>query len=92
MESREVVFFENIFPMKDKLSKSIGENSMSNSSIENQAGTELIRNKRGRTEKNIDNDLHTYIVENDPRTYNKAMALIDATFEKMLYIVKWILL
>ena len=80
MESREAVFFLNVFPMKDKLSKSIGENSMSINSIENQVGTELRRSKRGRIEKNIDNGFLTYLVENDPRTYNEAMTSVDATF------------
>lgn len=68
--------------MKDKLSKCIGENSMSNSSTENQVGTEL-RSKRGRIEKNIDIDFLTYLIENDPRTYNEAMTSVDAINREM---------
>lgn len=55
---------------------------MSNSSTENQVGTEL-RSKRGRIEKNIDNNFLTYLVENDPRTYNEAMTSVDAINREM---------
>ena len=80
-------FFEHILTMKNKLSKSIGDldfdsnvESSSNLNLENQENFELSRSKRGKIEKKFGADFFTYLVEDDPKTYDEAMNSIDASF------------
>ena len=87
LESRDVTFFEHIFPMKNKLSKYVGDSnfdtsaeSSSNLNLENQENFQLRRSKRGRIEEDFGADFFTHLVEYDPKTYEEAMNSIDASF------------
>ena len=79
IESRDVVFLKNIFPMINKFSRPICEQSSSNfvfnkeGSINDQACDECRRSKIRRKNKNFGDDFYTFLFEDDPKTYKEAM-------------------
>lgn len=72
----DATFFEHIFPLKNKLSKSIWDSNSNclleitlNLNLKNQQNFYLRRSKRKRTEKTFSADFFMYSVEDDPKTY-----------------------
>ena len=74
IESRDAIFFENIFPMKNKLSRPICEESNFDFSFNKEGGTndqacnEPRKSKRRRKNKNFGDDFCTCLLEDDPKT------------------------
>ncbi|KAL1214091.1 Retrovirus-related Pol polyprotein from transposon TNT 1-94 [Cardamine amara subsp. amara] len=96
MESRNVSFFENIFPCKDKQRPKRTFEQRETSSSTNEASTsrtstlevedvvdEPRRSKRARKEKSFGDDfMMVFLTENEPRTYSEAMSIPDAPYWK----------
>ena len=90
IESRDATFFENIFPYKTRIPKTVSEipsTSVRHSSnvdqkkeIESQG--ELRRSKRIKIDKNFGEEFCTFLVEGEPTTFEEAMTSIDAPFWK----------
>nr|KYP58848.1 Retrovirus-related Pol polyprotein from transposon TNT 1-94 [Cajanus cajan] len=84
MESKDVVFLENIFPLKNKLSKPIYDTSSSvlpSSSIVNKNFEPGI-SKRIIKAKDFGPEFYSFLLENDPKTYSEAMRSVAAPFWK----------
>lgn len=72
MACRDATFFENIFPMKNKMTKQVGENLEEDnlrSNLDNGIHTEVRRSKRGRIKKDFGPDFYTFLIEDDPKTF-----------------------
>ena len=84
IESRNVVFFENIFPCKDKVQQTPNENGekRARTSSPDLEEVEPRRSKRVRTEKSFGPDFVTYLIDNDPRTLTEALSSPDAPYWK----------
>ena len=86
MESRDATFFENIFPLKNKLSKSVCDTSCSNYHVVVMLIRPLFFNLGGVKDLKKVNDFGSQIcsfqLEDDPKTYGEAMRSIDAPFWK----------
>ena len=86
MESRDVTFFENIFPLKNKLSKSVCDTSCSNLSTCSNTNKDIVfeprRSKRSKKVKDFGSEFCSFLLEDDPKTYGEAMRSIDAPFWK----------
>ena len=82
LEARDASFFENIFPFKTKIFRSLECESSSSRFMELELETEtkLKRSKRIRIEKNFRKFFFTYLVEGDPHTYDEAMSLSDSSY------------
>ena len=79
METRNVKFFEDVFPLKYRASFSIV------SSLEQLVETysepiseDLRRNKRHKTEKYFGDDFYTYLIKDDSLSFSEAMSSSDA--------------
>ena len=82
IESRDAIYFENIFPYKTKINTQVtnkpstsSNSGPSTSSIQEQESKPiqvLRRSKRPRVEKNFGNDFYTFLVEGNPTTYKKS--------------------
>ena len=76
--------------MKNKLSRPIGECFGSNldicgdnsSNAINNEPIKLRRSKRSRKARDFGDDFYTFLLEDDPKTYNEAMMSVDALFWK----------
>jgi hypothetical protein len=78
IESKNAIFFELVFPMKEKektLHKSIDATNKLVDDVH-----EIRRSKRARKEKSFGNDFIAYIVEDEPVSYNDAIKSIDGPF------------
>jgi len=82
MESRNVTFFENIFTLKNKLSKFVCDTSCSNLSSCSNANKDNVfqprRSKRSKKVKDFGSEFCSFLLEDDPKTYGKTMKSIDA--------------
>src|SRR6266540_2233136 len=96
MESRDVIFFEDVFPMKETPSVSSKEPIISPeptipvthdepSLVENPIGEDSeapLKSKRQRTIKSFGDDFIVYLVDDTPRTIAKAYSSQDADYWK----------
>ena len=85
MKSIEVEFFENIFHFKEERhndggSKRKYEASSSEGQISQDTEVEPRRSKRANKATSFGPDFLTYIVEDEPQTFNEAVASFDATY------------
>jgi hypothetical protein len=78
IESENAIFFEHVFPLKNK-EKLLHEHSFTSNEIVDDM-QELRRSKGTRTERNFGNDFIAYIVDDDPTCYSEAIKSIDAPF------------
>jgi hypothetical protein len=84
MESRDVTFFESIFPMRDK--EVVAPDGPSRtyslpSSLHDQTpDLELRRSKRQRAEKSLGDDYIIYLVDEEPRSLTEAYTSPDAEY------------
>ena len=93
VETRDVDFFEHIFPMK-RPRLTIGSSSVipqvrSSSNLdESHSMQEIRRSKRSKNGANFGPDfITTFLIKDDLKTYQEAMKSVDATFERMQSIV-----
>ncbi|KAK4407765.1 Retrovirus-related Pol polyprotein from transposon TNT 1-94 [Sesamum angolense] len=83
IESRNVVFFENIFPCKDrKEEESSIKRTHEVANGDHQRDEEPRRSKRAKRAKTFGPDFLTYLLENEPRTINEALSSPEAPFWK----------
>ena len=86
MESRDVTFFENVFPLKNKLSKFVCDTSCSNLSSCSNANKDIVfeprRSKRYEKVKDFGFEFCYFLLKDDPKTYGEVMRSIDAPFWK----------
>ena len=88
VETRDADFFENIFPMKrtrlTNESSSIIPQVRSSLNLDESPSTQELRcSKRPKNGTNFGLDfITTFLIEDDPKTYQEAMISIDATFWK----------
>ena len=87
MNPEIATFFENIFPMKNRVSNPTNNIPSSASSVadlthEPESEPEPRRSKRIRTEKNFGEGFFTYLIEDTPSTYLEALSSPDAPFWK----------
>jgi hypothetical protein len=84
MESRDVTFFESIFPMWDKeVVAPDGPSrtySLPLSVLDQTLDLELRRSKRQRTEKSLGDDYIIYLVNEEPRSLTEAYTSPDAEY------------
>jgi hypothetical protein len=83
IKSRDVTFFENIFPMKKKEVVTPDGPRMTYSLLSSVYGPTPdveLRSKRQRTEKSLGDDHITYLVDEEPRTLSEAYASSDAEY------------
>ena len=73
IESKSAEFFENVFPLKYSIRKSLSKYAIEPSSSENN-GIELRRSKRDRKETNFIDDFYTFLVNGDLLTYSEAIS------------------
>ena len=88
LESCDAIFFEHIFPLKNKLSKLVRDSNSnsfieitSNLNLKNQENSYLRRSKI-RTEKIFGVDFFLYLVEDDLWTYDETMNSLETSFSK----------
>ncbi|KAJ6791386.1 Uncharacterized protein M6B38_244565 [Iris pallida] len=90
IEARDAVYFENIFPFKDRTPSSSSNPSLTPStsshdlvpSSQPEQVIEPRRSKRERIEKNLGGGFFTFLIEGDPSTYEEAISSPDAPFWK----------
>ena len=87
MESRNASFFEDVFPCKSKVdpnsSKRAFKNINENSQDGNDTGeVEPRHSKRARVEKSFGLDFLTYMLEEEPQTYKKAVNSMEGLMWK----------
>ena len=80
IESRNASFFENIFPSKNACNgsslKRIHDTATSDRDHESEEA--LRHSKRERTSKSFGPDFLTYLLENEPQSFNEAMSTPEA--------------
>ena len=89
MESRNVSFFENVFSCKSKDGSSSSKRTYKTMNEESQDSedeqgvqTETRRRKRTRVKKSFDPEFLTYLLENEPQNYEKAVSSSDGPLWK----------
>jgi hypothetical protein len=95
MESRDITFFENIFPMKDAYSLPSSSNEFiseptptvepiinPHGNEEDDSGVAPRRSKRQRIEKSFGEDFTVYLIDDTPMTIAEAYASPDAEYWK----------
>ena len=82
LEARDTSFFKDIFSFKTRISRSLVCEPSSSRSIELEFKTEtkLKRSKRNRIEKNFREEFFTYLIEDDPCTYDETMSSSDSLY------------
>ena len=85
IESRDAVFFEDIFPYKREADKTSGkrthEMAFRDESPEEpivNAETEPRRSQRFRISKSFGPDFIAYVLESEPQTFKKVMSTLEA--------------
>ena len=80
IETKNVDFFENIFPMKlngeQQVQKTSRDKSIEPSKFEPR------RSKRNRKETNLGDGFYTFLIDDDPRSYKEVITSPDAPFWK----------
>ena len=78
IETKNADLFENIFPMKlngeQQVQKTSRDKSIKPSEFEPR------RSKRDRKETNLGDGFYTFLINEDPRSYKKAITSLDAPF------------
>ena len=81
IESRNASFIENIFPSKNtcdgsslKRTHDTATSDIDHESINDESEEALRRSKRARTSKSFGPDFLTYLLENEPQSFNEAMS------------------
>ena len=89
IESRNASFFENIFPSKNacdrgslKRTHDTTTSDIDHESINDESEEALRRSKRTRTSKSFDLDFLTYLLKNEPQSFNEAMSTPEAPMWK----------
>jgi len=92
IESRNARFFEHIYPLKTSIETSVRKRPRDPDTPEDNVDqrkmndeTEIEeprRSKRQRTSKSFGPDFYTYMIENEPLTYQQAMSSPDAPYWK----------
>ena len=89
IKARDVTFIKNIFPLKNKLSKSVCDTSCSNLSSCSNANKDIVfeprRSKGSKKVNDFGFEFCSFLLEDDPKTYGEAMRSIDASFWKRSY-------
>jgi len=79
METKNVEFFEDIFPLGSSASSCIISSLKQLVETYNEPISEdLRRSKKHGTEKSFGDDFYTYLIEDDPLSFSKAISSIDA--------------
>ena len=89
IELRNASFFENVFPSKNECDGSslkrtydTATNNINHKSLNNESKEALRRYKRARTSKSYGQDFLTYLLENEPQSFNEAMSTPEAPMWK----------
>ncbi|KAL0445959.1 UNVERIFIED_CONTAM: Retrovirus-related Pol polyprotein from transposon TNT 1-94 [Sesamum latifolium] len=83
IESRNAIFFENIFPCKERKEEgSSRKRTHEVASGDHQRDEEPRRSKRAKIAKTFGPEFLTYLLENEPRTINEALSSPEAPFWK----------
>ncbi len=82
IESRNAIFFEEIFPCKEGKDGSSSKRLHDTTNGESQVDREPRCSKRVKTAKSFVPNFLTFIVENDPKTIGEALSGPDAPFWK----------
>ena len=89
IESRNASFFENTFPSKNacdgsslKRTHDTTTSDIDHESINDESEKALRRSKRARTSKSFGPDFLTYLLENEPQSFNEAMFTPEAPMWK----------
>ena len=89
IESRNASLFENIFPSKNacdgsslKRTRDTLTSDIDHESINDESEEALRRCKRARTSKSFGPDFLTYLLENEPQSFNEAMSTPEAPMWK----------
>ena len=89
IESRNASFFENKFPSKNacdgsslKRAHDTATSDIDHESIHDESKVALRRSKRARTFKSFSPDFLTYLLENEPQSFNEAMSTLEAPMWK----------
>ena len=89
IESRNASFFENIFPIKNacdgsslKRTHDTATSDIDHESINYESEEALRRSKRARISKSFGPDFLTYLLENEPQSFNEAMSTSEAPMWK----------
>ena len=78
IESENAIFFEHVFPLKNKEKVLHDSIEISNDFVDDVQ--EIRRSKRARKEKDYGNDFLAYVVEDEPVSYYDAIKSVDAPF------------
>ena len=88
-ESRNASFFENMFPSKNACDESslkrthdTATSNIDHESINEESEEALRHSKRARTSKSFGPDFLTYLLENEPQSFNEAMSTHEAPMWK----------
>ena len=77
IETKNVDFFESIFPMKlsgeQQVHKTIRDESI-------EPFEPKLRSKRDKKDTNLGDGFYTFLIDDDPRTYKEVIASFDAPF------------
>ena len=89
IESRNASFLENIFPSKNacdgsflKRTYDTATSDIDHESINDESEEAVRRSKRARTSKSFGPDFLTYLLENEPQSFNEAMSTLEAPMWK----------
>ena len=87
IESRNALFFEDIFPYKKKESNTLQRSfdttvSSSQNLADKEEEEEHRRSKRARVEKSYDPNFLTYLLKNKPQIFKEAMSSLEAPLWK----------
>ena len=89
IESRNASFFENIFPIKNacdgsslKRTHDTTTSDIDHESINYESEEALRRSKRAKTSKSFGLDFLTYLLKNEPQSFNEAMSTPEAPMWK----------
>ena len=81
--------FENVSPLKNKLSKLVCDTSCSNLSSCSNANKDIVfelrKSKRSKKDTDFGSEFCYFLLEDDPKTYGKAMRSIVAPFWERSY-------
>lgn len=90
IESRDAIFFEDIFPYKSRISTHNFNNAFTSNTLPSSSSpvsnepepseVEPRRSKRVRIEKKFGDEFFTFLTEDEPSTYTEAMSSLDAPF------------